>query len=100
MAAEAVPRSPASRARRLAAGAVLAVLAGGAAFACWRALLPAPAPAPLPDDPRLRYDGPYRNVRPDVPYVGDGDCALCHRDVSDSFRRHPMGNSLVPIAGV
>ena len=27
------------------------------------------------DDPRVMYDGPYRNVRPDVKYVGDAACA-------------------------
>jgi hypothetical protein len=53
-----------------------------------------------PPDPRLTYAGPYRNVHPDVPYVGDAECAPCHADICDSYRRHPMSNSLLPIAQV
>ena len=51
-----------------------------------------------PADPRLAYFGPYRNIHPDVKYVGDEACALCHDDKAESFRRHPMGQSLFPIA--
>ena len=29
-------------------------------------------------DPRLTFATPYRNVRPDVEYVGDPSCANCH----------------------
>ena len=32
-------------------------------------------------------------------YVGDSACARCHAEIADSFRRHPMGRSLAPIAG-
>jgi Flp pilus assembly protein TadD len=53
-----------------------------------------------PPDPRRVYEGPYRNVRPDVAYVGDAACAPCHADISESFRRHPMGMSLFPVADV
>lgn len=59
------------------------------------------SPAPsrdVPSDPRLLYEGPFRNVRPDVAYVGDRACAPCHADLSRSYRRHPMGRSLTPIA--
>ena len=49
-------------------------------------------------DPRLTYTGPYRNVRPDVAYVGDAPCAGCHEAIAKSFARHPMGRSLVPVA--
>jgi Tfp pilus assembly protein PilF len=31
-------------------------------------------------------------------FVGDAQCAGCHREISESFRRHPMGRSIVPIA--
>ena len=46
-----------------------------------------------PSDPRLTFATPYRNVRPDVKYVGDETCAACHATESTSFRRHPMGRS-------
>src|SRR5207249_11883682 len=52
----------------------------------------------LPPDPRLAYAGPYRNVRPDVKYVGDAACAGCHPVETDGFHRHPMGRSIVPVA--
>lgn len=48
-------------------------------------------------DPRRVYDGPYRNVHPDVRYVGDAQCAGCHDDILRSFSLHPMGRSLVPV---
>jgi tetratricopeptide (TPR) repeat protein len=46
----------------------------------------------------LSYTGPFHNIHPDVRYVGDGQCAACHEDKEQTFRRHPMGRSLVPIA--
>jgi hypothetical protein len=57
----------------------------------------APARRDLPD-PRLTFVTPFRNVRPDVKYVGDEVCASCHGEIAESFRRHPMGRSLAPIA--
>ena len=44
-------------------------------------------------DPRVTFDTPYRNVRPDVAYVGDVTCIPCHKDLCDSFHQHPMGRS-------
>lgn len=41
---------------------------------------------------------PWLNSRPEVKYVGDAACARCHPDIADTFRRHPMGRSLAPIA--
>jgi Flp pilus assembly protein TadD len=38
------------------------------------------------------------NARPGVSYVGDAVCARCHADIAETFRRHPMGRSLAPIA--
>jgi tetratricopeptide (TPR) repeat protein len=52
----------------------------------------------LSDDPRLTFDTPYQNVRPDVKYVGSGQCASCHPDQTASYRQHPMGRSLAPVA--
>ncbi len=51
-------------------------------------------------DPRLHYEGPYRNIDPDVGYVGDASCLSCHPKETASFRQHPMGRSLLPIAQV
>jgi predicted CXXCH cytochrome family protein len=49
-------------------------------------------------DPRRTYDGPYRNIHPDVHYVGAAQCAGgCHDDIARSYARHPMGRSLVPV---
>jgi hypothetical protein len=49
------------------------------------------------EDPRRVYDGPYRNIHPDVRYVGDAKCADCHGDIARSYARHPMARSLVPV---
>src|SRR5438093_698636 len=47
-------------------------------------------------DPRLTFGTPFRNVRPEVRYVGDERCADCHLSHTESFRQHPMGRSLAP----
>ena len=52
------------------------------------------------EDPRLAYDGPYQNVRPDVAYVGSAACAGCHERQAISYGQHPMGRSLLPVAQV
>lgn len=41
---------------------------------------------------------PWKNARLDVAYVGDAACARCHGEISETFRRHPMGRSLAPIS--
>jgi Flp pilus assembly protein TadD len=51
-----------------------------------------------PEDPRRAYHGPFRNIHPDVQYVGDALCADCHKRMAETFRAHPMGRSMVPIA--
>ncbi len=51
-----------------------------------------------PDDPRLTFATPYRNVRPEVKYVGDAACAGCHPGQAKTYRNHPMGRSLAPLA--
>src|SRR5262245_32912343 len=53
---------------------------------------------PKSDDPRLTFETRYRNVRPDVHYVGDDVCMRCHQAMADSYRKHPMAHSLAPIA--
>ncbi len=37
---------------------------------------------------------PYRNTALDVAYVGDAACVVCHREISESYSRHPMGRSM------
>jgi hypothetical protein len=60
-----------------------------------------PATAPRAQlDPRRSYEGPYRNIHPDVHYVGDASCLTCHPGETASFHEHPMGRSLLPIAQV
>jgi len=80
------------------AAAILGLLALGVLW-LWR---PRPAPDGTdraePVDPRLSFPTPYRNVRPDVQYAGDRACADCHQDVAASFRQHPMGRALAPVA--
>src|SRR5581483_10136749 len=51
-------------------------------------------------DPRLTFETPYRNVRPDVKYVGSKACATCHDEKANSYRHHPMGRSFAPVAEV
>ncbi|HKA06675.1 MAG TPA: multiheme c-type cytochrome, partial [Gemmataceae bacterium] len=55
-------------------------------------------PAPLENqptspDPRLAFATPFRNVRPDVQYVGDVTCTDCHVEIDKTYHAHPMGRS-------
>ncbi len=81
--------------------AVAALFTVAVAFVAWR-LWPVsptrPKDSSRPEDPRLTFDTPYLNVRPEVQYVGDEACAGCHSEIAGSFRRHPMGRSLAPVA--
>jgi tetratricopeptide (TPR) repeat protein len=43
--------------------------------------------------PRLPLPEP-----PSSGYVGSTACRDCHEDIVDTFRRHPMGNSMTPVA--
>lgn len=85
----------------LAVGLGLGLLAL-AAWAWWPAADP-PGPDPEPDpapvvDLRRTFDTPFQNVRPDVKYVGDAACVGCHQELADSFKQHPMGRVLAPVA--
>lgn len=59
-----------------------------------------PSTPVAPPDPRLSFETRFRNVRPDVAYVGDGECQRCHKGTCKSYQRHPMGRSLGPIDSV
>ncbi|MBY0233291.1 MAG: tetratricopeptide repeat protein, partial [Gemmataceae bacterium] len=81
----------------LAACAVLLVLA----LVGWRFFLPATprvVDIPPPPDPRLSYDGPFRNIHPEVRYAGSAACADCHPKHAEGFAQHPMGRSLFPMS--
>ncbi len=83
------------RGRWLVGAGVLALAVTVAVLAYQWGTTPAIPPEGHPD-PRLAYKGPYRNVRPDVKYVGDAACAWCHVEVAATYARHPMGRSLSP----
>lgn len=53
-------------------------------------LIPLPTLAP---DPRLTFASPFRNIHPDIEFVGDKVCAQCHKEIDKSFHAHPMGRS-------
>jgi tetratricopeptide (TPR) repeat protein len=53
--------------------------------------------APPVADPRLSTSLIWRNVHPEVKYVGDDACAGCHAAIARSYREHPMGRSLSPV---
>src|SRR4051794_20917274 len=61
---------------------------------------PPPAPAERDDDPRLTFPTPFRNVRPEVRYVGDTACAGCHDRVAAAYAEHPMSRSLAPVGSM
>ncbi|MCI0462054.1 MAG: cytochrome c family protein, partial [Gemmataceae bacterium] len=87
----------------LALGAGLLLFAVGVVAWLWRGEQPVPPPAaqrPPEDDPRLAYRGSFRNVHPAVKYVGDDACSDCHRGVVQTYRAHPMGRSLQPVAAL
>lgn len=85
---------PQSRTRRygllFAAAAALAVGAAGAWI--WR-----PWATSGHADPRVAFATPFLNVRPDVKYMGDVNCALCHVEKAESYHRHPMGRALAAV---
>jgi tetratricopeptide (TPR) repeat protein len=53
---------------------------------------------PVADNSPLNFDSPYRNVRPDVRYVGDEVCSRCHAALAAAYRKHPMSRSLAPVS--
>jgi len=53
-----------------------------------------PVSSEIPD-PRLTFETLFRNIRPDVKFVGDKNCAQCHEELCTSFHAHPMGRSAI-----
>ena len=54
---------------------------------------------PAIEDPRVAYAGIFRNVHPDVKYLGDENCKKCHEEICTTFHAHPMGRS-ASVAGL
>jgi tetratricopeptide (TPR) repeat protein len=54
---------------------------------------PETATEPAPPDPRLTFATPFRNVKPHVAYVGDKVCVTCHKNICETYHKHPMGRS-------
>jgi hypothetical protein len=88
--------------RWLVLGLFVAVIVTAGLFACQHLTRSNDAPPttegtltpdPPTPDPRLVYATPFRNVKPDVKYVGDAACEGCHRSVCKSYHAHPMGRS-------
>jgi Flp pilus assembly protein TadD len=76
--------------------AALLVALGLSAFAAWRWY--EAGTEPVVDNPGLGlFSTPYRNVSPEVRYVGDQTCADCHPREARSYRQHPMGRSFAPM---
>ena len=53
-----------------------------------------------PEDPRLSFATPFQNVKPGVRYLGDKACGECHRGITEKYHRHPMGQSITPLAEI
>lgn len=48
----------------------------------------------FPPDPRLDPNLVWENARPDVAYVGDSACQVCHAGICDTYHKgHPMAYS-------
>jgi predicted CXXCH cytochrome family protein len=67
-------------------------------FSAWKWWSCGPASLPLAKDPRLTPATAYRNLRPEVKYVGDEACAACHLDKAETYRQHPMGRSFALVS--
>src|SRR5687768_11320223 len=86
------------RTRRLALASGLLVVAA-LCVVLWARRDSAPGGSMLiaDGDPRLTFDTPYLNVRPEVKYVGDAACAGCHAEHTRTYHQHPMGRSFAPV---
>src|SRR5437879_2206282 len=98
------PPAPAARRRwPLALGVVVLAVAGAAIAWKWSFGPGQTKHRPVADAspaPRLTFPTRYRNVRPDVAYVGDDQCAACHFRLTNSFHEHPMVRALGAPAAV
>jgi tetratricopeptide (TPR) repeat protein len=72
--------------------ALLAVAGSATAFISWR------RDGGINRHPLVEPASAYANTRLAVRYVGDSACTNCHGKIVETFREHPMGRSLSPIA--
>lgn len=89
--------------RLLIIAAVLAVSLGGGVWIYLHSAAPGnhrKKSFPPPVDPRLVYQGKFLNIAPSVGYVGSAACVPCHKTIADSYNKHPMAQSLLPIGAV
>ncbi len=96
---EAGPTAPRSRGPTIVLGASFLVLGIAAAWTVWQARhVPPRLAAGVELHARPWPETSWKNARPGVKYVGDAACVRCHAEIGETFRRHPMGRSLAPIA--
>ena len=75
----------------LLSAALLAVAGSGAALVSWWR-------APGRDYQRMvEIASLHANTGSKVRYVGDSACTQCHGKIADTYHRHPMGRSLLPV---
>src|SRR5262245_49924101 len=94
------------RRRLLILIALLAIAAGTVAYFTWfraagdvrQDAFEMAADDLQPPDPRLTFATPFRNVHPDIHYVGDAACANCHLEIDQKYHAHPMGRSAELVA--
>src|SRR5262245_24784358 len=77
--------------RRLLVAGVIVLVSFAATALIWRT-------PPRAAVRQLRPGSIYENTQATVKYVGDTACLRCHGEIAASFRQHPMGQSLFPIA--
>ncbi len=89
---------PSPRSALIALALSTLLLSAGAGWIFWGARSASPRGATSLVKSALRAASPWKNTVPGIKYVGDAACARCHQEIADTFRRHPMGRSLAPIA--
>lgn len=74
---------------------VLGLILLGTGFVGWWLMKPVD---PTSNDPRLSYQGPFRNIHPSVQFVGDKACDNCHQNIAHSYHSHPMAQDLFEVS--
>lgn len=94
--------------RRVLAALIAAAVAVGLYFTLLH-----PEPLPVPEPPKVEEKpvaveppfvpkppsppSPFRNTAAGVKYVGSAACVVCHTDLCDSYKLHPMGRSVAAV---
>jgi hypothetical protein len=81
-------------------GGTVLLLIGVGTLVAYLVPRPPPPTTVASDDPRLAYQGPFRNVHPSVGYVGDDACKGCHDDILLKYQHHPMAHASAAIAEI